>query len=269
MPAANQLASRNSWPVRTRSALRVRTRSGSATSTSAPVGQQVGEQLQLGPDQRGDERLHALARDALGQVLQQLAQRRVVLVGAGQRGGPFADRVGEQQLAAAGRVELVDGVGGALVGDGERAQLADLVAPELDADGVLGGRREHVDDAAAHRELAARGDHLDAGVGQLDEAHEQGVEVVGVADVQVHRIERARPGAMGWMRLRAAATTHARGVVGGQAAEQREPAAHRVGAGREAFVREGLPARQHGDGVRGRSSPRRRRRGLRPRGRWR
>ena len=116
---------------------------------------------------------------------------------AAERGGPLADRVGEQQLAAAGRVELVDGVGGALVGDGERAQLADLVAPELDAHGVLGGGREDVDDAAAHRELAARGDHLDPRVGQLDEAHEQGVEVVGVADAQADRVERAQAGGDG------------------------------------------------------------------------
>jgi len=49
---------------------------------------------------------------------------------------------------------------------------------------VLGGGREDVDDPAAHRELAARGDHLDAGVGQLDQPHEQGVEVVRVADGQ-------------------------------------------------------------------------------------
>ena len=214
------------------------------------VGQQVGEQLQLGPDQRGDERLHALARDALGQVLQQLAQRRVVLVGAGQRGGAFADGVGEQQLAAAGCVEHVDGVGGALVGDRERAQLADLVAPELDAHGVLGGRREHVDDAAAHRELAARGDHLDARVGQLDEAHEQGVEVVGVADAQVDGVERAQAGGDGLDEAARGRDEHARGRVRGQAAEQGEPAPHRVRAGREALVREGLPAGEHRNGAR-------------------
>ncbi len=84
------------------------------------------------------------------------------------------------------------GADGALVGHGERAQLAHLVAPELDADRVLGGRREDVDDAAADGELAARGDHLDAGVGQLDQPHEQRVEVVGVADPQPHRVERAQ-----------------------------------------------------------------------------
>ena len=152
-------------------------------------------------------------------------------MGAGQCGGALADGVGEQQLATAGRVERVDGVGGALVGDGERAQLADLVAPELDAHGVLGGRREHVDDPAAHRELAARGDHLHAGVGQLDEAHEQGVEIVGVADAQGDGVERAKAGGDGLDEAARGGDQHARRIVGGQAAEQREPAAHRVRAG--------------------------------------
>jgi hypothetical protein len=182
-------------------------------------------------------------------VLQELAQRRVVLVGAGQRGGPLTDGVGEQQLATAGRFQHVDGVGGALVGDGERAQLAHLVAPELDAHGVLGGGREDVDDPAAHRELAARGDHLDAGVGQLDQPHEQGVEVVRVADGQADGVERTQAGRDGLDEAAGGGHQHAGGVVGGEATEQREPAADRVGAGREALVREGLPARQHRDGV--------------------
>ncbi len=49
------------------------------------------------------------------------------------------------------------------------AELLDLVAEELDAHGVVGGGREHVEDAAAHRELAAAGDHVDARVGEVDE----------------------------------------------------------------------------------------------------
>ena len=172
----------------------------------------------------------------------------VVLVGAGQRGGPLAHRVGEQQLAAAGRVQLVDGGDGALVGDGERAQLADLVAPELDAHGVLGGGREDVDDPAAHGELAARRDHLDPRVGQLDEPHQQGVEVVGVADAQRHRLEPAQAGGDRLDEAARGGDDQARRVVGGEAAEHREPAADGVRARREALVRQGLPAGQHGDG---------------------
>ena len=56
-----------------------------------------------------------------------------------------------------------------LVGDREGAQLLDLVAEELDAHGVVGRGREHVEDAAAHGELAAAGDHVDARVGEVDE----------------------------------------------------------------------------------------------------
>ena len=52
----------------------------------------------------------------------------------------------------------------ALVGDREGADLLDLVAPELHPQRVLLGRREDVEDAAAHRELAALLDQVDAGV---------------------------------------------------------------------------------------------------------
>ncbi len=62
----------------------------------------------------------------------------------------------------------------ALVGDREHPHLGDLVTPELDAHRVLGGRREDVEDAAAHRELAALADHVDARVGQLDQARRRG-----------------------------------------------------------------------------------------------
>ena len=100
------------------------------------------------------------------------------------------------------------------------AQLADLVAPELDAHGVLGGGREDVDDAAADRELAARGDHLDPRVGQLDQALEQRVEVVAVPTRSRTGSSRPRPGAIGWIRLRAAATT-TRGAVSGVASRRK------------------------------------------------
>ena len=212
--------------------------------------QQVREQLELGPDQRRDQRLHALGGDALGQVLQQLAQRRVVLVGAGEHRGPAPHLGGEQQFATAGGVQLVDGGDGALVGHGEAAQLADLVAPELDAHGVLGGGREDVDDPAADGELAAGGDHLHPRVGQLDEADQQVVEVVGVADPQADRLQPAQAGRD---RLdQAAGGRHdqpGRGGGVGQPAEDRQPAADGVRARREPLVRQGLPARQHGDDV--------------------
>ena len=96
-----------------------------------------------------------------------------------QLGGPLPHVFGEQQFAAADRDQRVDRDLGyrPLVGDGEHPHLGDLVTPELDAHRVLGGRREDVQDAAAHRELAAAADHVDAGVGQLDEPGDDVVEL--------------------------------------------------------------------------------------------
>ena len=77
---------------------------------------------------------------------------------------------GEQQLATRRELHALDRLGQRpLVGDRERPELLDLVAEELDAHGVVGRGREHVEDAAAHRELATAGDHVDAGVGEVDE----------------------------------------------------------------------------------------------------
>ena len=46
----------------------------------------------------------------------------------------------------------------------EARDALDLVAEQLDAHGLGAGRREHVDDVAAHRHLAAIADPLDARV---------------------------------------------------------------------------------------------------------
>ena len=77
------------------------------------------------------------------------------------------------------RVELRDR---ALIGDRERPHLGDLVGPELDADGMLGGGREDIQNAAAHRELAAPGDHVDPDVGQFGQPRDQAVEIEFGAD---------------------------------------------------------------------------------------
>ncbi len=70
--------------------------------------------------------------------------------------GALAHGRGEQQLAARRQLHALDRLGQrSLVGDRERPELLDLVAEELDAHGVVGRGREHVEDAAAHRELAA------------------------------------------------------------------------------------------------------------------
>ena len=90
---------------------------------------------------------------------------RELRVLAEQRGRPRPHVVGEQQLAARRRPQPVLGdLERALVGDLEVADLLDLVAPELHPQRVLLGRREDVEDAAAHGEVAAPLDQLGAGV---------------------------------------------------------------------------------------------------------
>ena len=67
--------------------------------------------------------------------------------------------------------------GRALVGDRELREPVDLVAPEVDAHGMVGGRRVDVDDRAAHRDLAARLDLVLAPVAHRDEPVDELVAV--------------------------------------------------------------------------------------------
>ncbi len=83
--------------------------------------------------------------------------------------------------------------GRALVGDLEDADLLDGVAEELDPQRVLLGRREHVEQPAAHRELAALGDHLDAGVADVDEPRDHVLRVGVVADGEPDGHQVAEP----------------------------------------------------------------------------
>ncbi len=105
--------------------------------------------------------------------------------------GPLAHLGAQEHLAA--RRKLDDGHGirqRALVGHRELADLLHLVAEELHAPRMLGDRREHVEDAAAHGELAAAGDHVDAGVCEIDELGGQVGEVVAApAGHQFERLE--------------------------------------------------------------------------------
>ena len=105
---------------------------------------------------------------------------------------PLADLVGQQQLAARRCPQPLDRLERALVGDREGPDLLDLVAPELDPERVLLGRREDVDDAAAHGELAAPLDQVDPGVRRLGEPAHDVVERHRVADAQLDRARGRR-----------------------------------------------------------------------------
>ena len=154
-------------------------------------------------DERGNERLHALGRDALGHLLEHPADAGELVL---QLPCAIAHGLGEQQLAARGKVDRRDlARQGALVGDREGADLVDLVAEELDAEGVVGDRREDVEDAAAQRELAAARDHVDAVVGEFDEPGRDLGEIVARA-----RRRRGAPRRRRRARPRAAAARRAR-----------------------------------------------------------
>ena len=88
---------------------------------------------------------------ALGQPLPLLPAPRL---GADQLGGPLPDVVGGQQLPAGEQLDALDVVGRALVGDREAGEAVDLVAPQVDAHGGVGGGREHVDDRPPPGHLA-------------------------------------------------------------------------------------------------------------------
>ena len=210
------------------------------------VGHQVDEQLHL-VDEHRRERLHALDGDAGRDLVGQLEQLRVL---AAELGGPLADLVGEQQLAARRRPEPLDLLEGALVGDRERADLLDVVAPELHPQRVLLGRREDVDDAAADRELAALLDQVDAGVRRGREpaydvlersacrpaTSSTGSRSAEPLDLRLeHRADR-----------RDDHLERAVGRVGARVpepAQHGEPAADRVAARAQPLVRQRLPAR--------------------------
>ncbi len=150
------------------------------------VGQEVGEEM-LAVGEPRQPRLHAVEQLALGQALPLLATPRLL---RDQRGGALAHVVGGQQLARGEDAHLGDVVRGPLVGDRERRQAIDLVAPEVDAHRVVVGRRVHVDDRAPHRHLAARLDLVLAAIAAGDEARDQLVAVDLVAGLHHDRLDR-------------------------------------------------------------------------------
>ena len=164
----------------------------------------------------------------------------------------------------------------ALVGDLEPADLLDGVAPELDADRVLLGRREDVEDAAAHGELAAPLDEVGARVGRAGE------RVDDVLERRARRRLAARPGTRSpspwrWAAGRARtgcdddrqrAVCRVVGVGVGEPPQHGQSPADRVAARAEALVREGLPAREDRRRRRAAGRPRGPRPGRRPHASW-
>ena len=74
----------------------------------------------------------------------------------------------------------------------EPPQRLDLVAEQVDPHGAVLGRREHVEQTAADRELAAVLDLVDALVAGGDEIHRGLVEVEQLADAQLEPVRAHR-----------------------------------------------------------------------------
>ncbi len=193
-------------------------------------------------DDGGQERLHALDRDALGHLLEHAGEPGEVGL---EVAGALAHGLREEQLAAGEERDLAHLAGKrALIGDREGADLIDLVAEELDAAGVSGRRGEDVEDAASDGELAAARDHVDAVIGQLDKTQRHLAQVVTAsADGQLDGRNVGEPGGQ---RLDGAAHRcrdhqRCRGIPSRNAPEHFEPGADDLGTRAEAFVRQRLP----------------------------
>ena len=148
--------------------------------------------------------------------------------------------------------------GRALVRDLEDADLLDRVAEELNPRRVLLGRREHVEEPAAHRELAALGDHLDARVADIDEPRDHVLRVGLIADGEPDGHEVTDPGDnrlqhgpdRGDDHLERPAKLIFRRCRVGEAAEHGDPLPDGVRTRREPLVGQGLPAGERGNRVR-------------------
>ncbi len=129
-------------------------------------GQQIGDQ-RVAVDQPGQPALHPVEHGALGESFPLLAAPWLV---GDERRGTGPNGVARQQLARREDANLGEIVGAALVVDRELGQPVDLVAPQVDADRCVGGRRVHVDDRAAPGDLAAMLDEIFAAVAECDQA---------------------------------------------------------------------------------------------------
>ncbi|CFR36550.1 Uncharacterised protein [Mycobacterium tuberculosis] len=163
------------------------------------VGQLIGQQrVPVGPEHR-QHRLHAVDRDALGELRQHVGS--TAGDGAlgrgmpcGQLGGPRPHVLAQQQFTAGegNQCVNVDLRNRALVGYREHPHLGDLVAPELDPHRMFGRRGKDVQNPAAHSELAAPADHIHPGICQLDQPRHHAVEGGFVANGQREGLHHAQ-----------------------------------------------------------------------------
>ena len=200
-------------------------------------------------DQPRQPRFHTVELRAVGEPLPLLSPPRFF---GDQLFGTRSHFVVGQQLATREDEDFADRDRRALIVDGELAQAIDFVAPEVDANGRVGGRGEHVDDRTAHRELAAMLDLVLAAIADtrqpLNEhcrielvsgTHDDGVDVAGTGTEALH--QSARRGDDEQLVGSFAAFT--------QVPQRAQPAAHRFDAGAHSLEGQRLPRGEHVDAV--------------------
>ena len=233
--------------------MRARSHSLRITHHEMGAGRHLVEQQDHLVDENRCQRLHALDRDAFGELGEDVGETGP---GDGQLGGPRTHLIGEQQLAA-GRCPhaLAGDLEASLVGDLEVAHLLDRVTPQLEAQRMLLRRWEHVDDAPTHREVTAFLDEVDPVVRGCGKPGEQDVEVDLVTGPHGDGFEVTESGDHRLQQAAHRSHDDAHGaaaplVVGmRQSAEHVEPSADRVAARAQPLVRQGLPGREPGHRV--------------------
>ena len=196
-------------------------------------------------DQPRQPALHAVEQGTLGESLPLLPAPRL---GGDELGRPGPHVVGGDELA--GREDQGGGeiAGGSLVVDAERGEAVDLVAPQVDPDRAVGGRREHVDDRSPAGELAPVLDQLLPPVAELDEAVGELVGVDDVAGVDGDRDDLGGPGPEALEEGPHTGDDHGRGGSGiAESPQQFQPPAHRLHRRAHPLERQRLPRRERGD----------------------
>jgi hypothetical protein len=209
-------------------------------------GHQV-EQHPLVAGQPRQPRLHAVEVQAVGQALPLLATPRLQ---PDQPVGPLAHLLAGEQLAAREDHGLGEVDGGALVGHGELDEAVDLVAPQVDAHGPVGGGGEHVDDRAPHGDLAPVLDHLLTAVAGTDQPLHQLVAVDAGAGGDGDRLEVLDVGAEALDQGPHRGHHDLGGAVRvAQAPQGAQAAAHGLDAGADPLEGQRLPGGEDLDGV--------------------
>jgi hypothetical protein len=198
---------------------------------------EVEEDVLLGGEP-GEPRLHAVEQLALGEALPLLPAPRL---GADEVGGPGSDRLGGHELPAREDLGAREVVPAALVADGEGAEPVHLVAPEVDADGGVGGARVDVDDRASDGHLAPGLDLVLPAVAGLDEAADEVLGVEGVAGADGHGLDVLDVGAEALDEGPDGGDHDGGRVVAAEAPHGPEAAAHGLDGGADPLEGEGLP----------------------------